>query len=99
VFSYPIVPGFDVSENFTARLFFAGKNTFGINQLALKVEKKLSATALSQQFPLRLILHISPLFAAPPGKDQKTIFKGYLGTECHSLSSSIERFGSYFYQN
>ena len=57
MFSHPVVTGFDKPKYFTALLFLAVEDAMGMDQFPLEVQKKLSATALSQQFPLQLIPH------------------------------------------
>lgn len=50
-----IIPRFDIFKNPQTHLFSCNE-LVAVNQFGLNVLKKLSATALSQQFPLRLML-------------------------------------------
>ena len=60
--SLAIVKALDVFEDFTASLSSVVPLT--LVNLELRVAKKLSATALSQQFPLRLMLLRIPYCAS-----------------------------------
>jgi hypothetical protein len=57
VSSFYVLPNFYVFKDFQFHLFF--RNHFvPINQFSFQGLKKLSATALSEQFPIRLILRV-----------------------------------------